>query len=139
MSCFSLDANRLCLGWSDICRVGRLLPARWHTMFGPAALDQSKWVSSTWPILYQEYLDKQTDTLSSHDFIPLFSRLLGDYIGRLPVMSIGLIISALSYLLIGPIPLLQVSPAWPLMLACRPVPVLSPCCQAWPVLACNIA
>ena len=37
-------------------------------------------------------------------------RLLGDYIGRLPVMSIGLIISAVSYLLIGPIPLLQV--AW---------------------------
>ena len=35
-------------------------------------------------------------------------RLLGDYIGRLPVMSIGLGISAISYLLIGPIPLLQV-------------------------------
>ena len=37
-------------------------------------------------------------------------RLLGDYIGRLPVMSIGLGISAISYLLIGPIPLLQVGP-----------------------------
>lgn len=40
----------------------------------------------------------------------LLCRLLGDYIGRLPVMSIGLIISAVSYLLIGPVPLLQV--AW---------------------------
>ena len=38
----------------------------------------------------------------------LLCRLLGDYIGRLPVMSIGLGISAISYLLIGPIPLLQV-------------------------------
>ncbi|KAK9905881.1 hypothetical protein WJX75_008082 [Coccomyxa subellipsoidea] len=39
-------------------------------------------------------------------FTPL-AGLLGDYIGRLPVMSIGLLISAASYLLIGPIPLLQ--------------------------------
>lgn len=38
----------------------------------------------------------------------MLRRLLGDYIGRLPVMSIGLGISAISYLLIGPIPLLQV-------------------------------
>ena len=38
----------------------------------------------------------------------LLCRLLGDYIGRLPVMSIGLGVSAISYLLIGPIPLLQV-------------------------------
>ena len=43
-------------------------------------------------------------------YLLLLCRLLGDYIGRLPVMSIGLIISAVSYLLIGPIPLLQV--AW---------------------------
>ena len=40
----------------------------------------------------------------------MLRRLLGDYIGRLPVMSIGLCISAVSYLLIGPIPLLQVGP-----------------------------
>ncbi|CAL8472291.1 g11833 [Coccomyxa elongata] len=36
-----------------------------------------------------------------------FAGLLGDYIGRLQVMSIGLLISAASYLLIGPIPLLR--------------------------------
>ena len=41
----------------------------------------------------------------------LLCRLLGDYIGRLPVMSIGLGISAVSYLLIGPIPLLQAGPS----------------------------
>jgi MFS family permease len=32
--------------------------------------------------------------------------LLGDYIGRLPVMAIGLFLSAVSYLLVGPVPIL---------------------------------